>query len=371
MFDDGHLLIGSVTPEDANRKYSCHLTSALPNHQAKPTNWARLSLLNAGVTDNEPVDSSAFQQAANQMHSSELFNLPQIKQLLRSIEHNPNGQIQLNRQVYALPRRQRPSSNGKSNGQNNFNNLNEPNASPNSSVRLYCTTNAFPAGSIKWYRQVSHSGLEPIVAMQDDPSGHYSLEFDSNVLAINSPRLSDSGLYVALISNRLRPDQTDVKCAIQLVVREPLAVEVSLLNPSMKRQDPFDPADTVVHHRGSSLDTGGSAPDQLPHNAAHNSINCTVYGSPVNQIQFYHNGLLLDTVLLPPTSFKSANDEPAIKRYTLSLNPSYSTSNSIDSNGVYQCFAINDYEIETGSYTLMQTRKCHPLIKQERVAFKE
>ena len=348
MFDDGNLLVGSVTPEDANRKYACHLTSALPNHQAKPSNWARLSLLTG---ENESADSSSFQQN-NQINTNELFNLQQIKQLLRSIEHSPNGLLQLNRQVYVLPRR-RPSKQSNSGAKNSPSNLNEPGASPNNSVRLYCTTNAFPAGPVKWYRQVSHSNLEPIVGMLDDPTNHYSLEFDSSVLAINGPRLSDSGLFVALIGNRQRPDQFDVKCTIQLVVREPLTVEVSLLS-SGKRQDPFDPADSVVQH-GASAEAHGT----LPHSAAHNSINCTVYGSPVNHIQFYHNGQLLDTVLLSPNSLKSPSDEPPIKSYTLSLNPSYSASNPIDPNGVYQCFAINDFEIETGSYTLMQTRKCH------------
>ena len=345
MFDDGNLLIGSVTPEDANRKYACHLTSALPNHQAKPTNWARLSLLTG---ENESADSSSF-QANNQIHTNELFNFQQIKQLLRSIDHNPNGLLQPNRQVYVLPKRPAKASNG---AKNSANDLNEPSANPNSSMRLYCTTNAFAAGPVKWYRQVSHSNLEPILALSDDPENHYQLEFDSSVLAINSPKLSDSGLFVALISNRQRPDQIDVKCTIELVVREPLAVEVSLSpQSSAKQRDLFDPADTLGQH-GASADAHGSI------NAAHNSINCTVHGSPVNQIQFYHNGLLLDTVLLSPSSFKSPSDEPPIKSYTLSLNPSHSAGNSMDLNGVYQCFAINDYEIETGSYTLMQTRKC-------------
>ena len=280
------------------------------------------------------INESTDYQANSQINTNELFNLQLIKQLLRSIDQVPNGPIQLNKHVYQRPKRDANKAN------------------INQNVKLYCTTNAFAGGPVKWYKQTSHTSLEPIVAMIDDQTNHYSLEFDSNVLTINNPKIQDSGLFIAILSNRLRPDEANVKCAIQLVVREPLSVEVNLINPlsSAKNKD-LDP--NSLH---------GSLADGAPMTAGsvHNSINCTVYGHPVNQILFYHNGLLLDTVLLSSnTNFKSfATDEPPIKSYTLSLNSAYSTSNSItEMNGVYQCFAINDYEIETGSYTLMQTRK--------------
>lgn len=293
------------------------------------------------VTNNESTDY----QRNNQINTNELFNLQLIKQLLRTIDQTGNDLIQLNKQVFVLPaiKTRKKDQFNKSNSSNQKNH-----------IKLYCTTNAFPSGPVKWYKQISHTNLEPIVAMIDDQTNHYNLEFDSNVLTINNPKIEDSGLFIALISNRLRPDEFNVKCAIQLTVRQPLFVEVNLLNPlnSMKNKDHLD-TETVHGSSSSSFDSSSTV-----HNSIHNSINCTVYGHPVNQIQFYHNGILLDTVLLSSNNFKLLSDEPPIKSYTLSLNPTYSTGNSItEMNGVYQCFAINDYEIETGSYTLMQTRK--------------
>ena len=276
------------------------------------------------------------------MDTNELFNLQLIKQLLRTIDQNVNGPIQLNRQLYALPRKDQQESNKSNNQQNN--------------VKLYCTTNAFPSGVVKWFKQISHTNLEPIVAtmIDDQQTNHYNLEFDSNVLTINNPKIKDTGLFIAILSNRLHPtDEFNVKCAIQLTVREPLLVEVNLLNSlnTIKTKDSnLDQLDN-----GHSVDSSSNLIQNSDINTSpFNSINCTVYGYPVNQIQFYHNGLLLDTVLLSSNNFKSLNDESSIKSYTLSLNPTYSSSIT---DGVFQCFAINDYEIETGSYILMQTRR--------------
>jgi hypothetical protein len=271
------------------------------------------------------------------MNTNELFSQQLIKQLLRSINQNPNGLIQFSKRVFVLP---------KNKDQPNKENLNRDNINQiNKNVRLYCTTNAFPVGSVKWYKKTSHTSLEPIITGIDDLISHYSLEFNSNVLKINNPKIKDSGLFIAILNNRFHPNEFNVKCAIQLVVREPFSVEVKLLNPlnSIKNKD--------LDH---NLDSSSSS--------THISINCTVYGYPTNQILFYHNGLLLDTVLLSSNNnnnfIKSLSDEPLIKSYTLSLNPTYFSSNSItEMNGIYQCFAINDYEIETGSYILMQTRK--------------
>lgn len=322
-------------PEDAKRKYSCQITSALLNHQTKSTNWAGLNLMNS-VTSESSLD---YQQNID----NESFNVQLIKQLLKSIDqNNPNSQILLSRQVYLLPRRDQTKQSNKNENR----------------IKLYCTSNSFPNGPVKWFKQTNQqiNQLEPIAAQLDDQIDHFNLEFDSTVLTINSPKLKDSGLYIAILNNRLQTNiDLNVKCAIQLTIREPLKVEVNLLKPNLnliKNKDTLIDSDLNVH---SNINSISSNSDSYSLQNSINSINCTVYGYPVNQIQFYHNGLLLDTVLLSSNNnnFKSLSDEPQVKTYSLNLNPNY----SVIENGVYQCFAISDYEIEVGSYTLMQTRK--------------